>query len=1309
MNTPVRSARCYVKLIQHNVNRQDGAHQTILEQAFTSHTDIILLQEPHCPSFSDSFVGLTHPSFHIVTPQPGPSVSSIAVRPRVLAYVRKSCDIEFTPRYDICNDPDMQIIEFFGKEHFYVVNVYNERQQRSSLQPTAPHPPISSQPPTSRSTLYTVERLLQHIRLDKPAVIAGDFNRHHPWWNSAAHPDKIAEAANLVDWLNSIDATLLVNGEEINEKGGTFHRPNLRSTSVIDLAFHTRFRKLEWGNWAMIEPTGSDHEVITFQADIAEPPAPTTNSLTPTYNYKKADWELFRKLLQNSEDQLSQELERAAEAKNHNLMAEVLTTAIRTAADSAIPKLRVVERSKPWWNEDLSDLRKLLNRAHRRYKDYSDDDVFVQDWKAARNTYFHAIRQAKQSYWTNFLEGAEGKDVFTAFRYTKQATHTKIPTIHYEKEGRKAQADTFEEKCTAFLTTLFPRPSSSTAGSDITTGTTSSAAAAGAVPGAALDAALDAAPGVAPAAAPADAPAAAPAAALGVVGPAAGAGTIPNAAPASPAAIVDTINLPQKSTCSASKEPGSNNNSKKCQWDWPALADSEIKTAIFSSSAKKAPGPDRIGFAIIQKAYLAIPSVMNKLYRALFNHGHHPDCWKESIGIILPKPNKPDYTIPKAYRVIALLNCLGKVLEKLFATRLAYLANTTGRLLNDTQLGGRRQRSAVDTAMLLLHHIQRQKQRSKKNITTSVLLDIKGAFDHVSDDQLLRILRSLQLPANLLAWVRCFLAGRNVQLAFEGKIHRPVEITGLPQGSPISPILFLIYVRNIVADRAFQLSYIDDFSISVSSTSAAKNCRALETIVQGLFQKAEAHEAQFDPGKTELIHFSPSRTPIEEGLTIAGLAVSPSPIVKWLGIHFDSRLTFETHIEKKINAATSAFFGLQRLGTTQAGLSFRALRQLYIACVTSIADFGVQLWWRGQKTMLKRYQRLQYLATQRMLGAFRGSPSRALELEAAIPPPSVRFEKACNNYSLRTLQFLDSHPIKQACYSLVQDELIDDEDQATLQFLRPTTQLTSLVSRLQHLTGGRWNVEQAKAQWETPWASEPQALISIASLSKDAARDAHEDLLRSIMASPGATVFYTDGSQGTVDGRTTNSAAICQLDRNFQTPIAKYWNLGPTIEVADAELIAITKALRTVLATAEKPTDCYIFSDSQAAILKLDGHSQAAVTAKRLITQLAHHHKTKIHIHWCPSHCGIQGNEMADTLAKAGLRAAPHPADILISTSYLRRVAKADMMDKWHKDWFEEQQREEVGLKTRGLGKLYRALVRDNLSFSLKPKLPPLP
>jgi hypothetical protein len=254
------------------------------------------------------------------------------------------------------------------------------------------------------------------------------------------------------------------------------------------------------------------------------------------------------------------------------------------------------------------------------------------------------------------------------------------------------------------------------------------------------------------------------------------------------------------------------------------------------------------------------------------------------------------------------------------------------------------------------------------------------------------------------------------------------------------------------------LSYIDDFSLTVTSIVPKKNCQALKNITERLFTLAGKNSVQFDPGKTELIHFSSQRAPILEGLELGGVTITPKPIVRWLGIWFDSKLTFKAHIEKKVNSATAAFYSIQRLGNTQKGLNSRALRLLYIACVTSISDFGVQLWWKGEKTpesLTRPLQRLQNLAAARITGAFKGSPHRALELEAGLLPPRIRFEKAYNLYSLRTLLFQNNHPITQAITTPVRDELGGEDSDTALRGLlqaSPKLQLRNLALRVNNFT-----------------------------------------------------------------------------------------------------------------------------------------------------------------------------------------------------------------------------------------------------------------
>ncbi len=118
------------------------------------------------------------------------------------------------------------------------------------------------------------------------------------------------------------------------------------------------------------------------------------------------------------------------------------------------------------------------------------------------------------------------------------------------------------------------------------------------------------------------------------------------------------------------------------------------------------------------------------MYQNLIRLGYHPKCWKTVIGVILRKLGKKrNWSEPKSYRIIFLLNCLGKIAEKIIAARLVYLAETTD-LLHFDQIGGRRKKSVIDAVMILIYDIQLAKQ--DKKVISVLFIDVKGVFDHVS-------------------------------------------------------------------------------------------------------------------------------------------------------------------------------------------------------------------------------------------------------------------------------------------------------------------------------------------------------------------------------------------------------------------------------------------------------------------------------------------------------------------------------------------------------------------------------------------------
>ncbi|KAK5991836.1 hypothetical protein PT974_07493 [Cladobotryum mycophilum] len=434
-------------IFQHNTHRTDTVHHTALQLALEAKADIIMLQEPYCPRNKETgnWIALEHTAYNLITPQPGSSPSSIKSRPRVLSYVRKASQLEFTPRYDLFNDPDILAIEILGIEPFLLINLYNEQPQQASQQ-------------ANQQGLHTIERLLFPIgRLKQPSILAGDFNLHHTRWNTQAKPT--ARANSLVQWLDSQQATLLVDTSKAIKLGGTYHRENLRRPSVIDLAFSIGFQALSWGNWQAAPATGSDHEALTFEAYVSRPLGTSRLYQTrqPLFNYKKADWKAYSKLLTRAEPRALAQIDQLIGTSSWDEIANLLRDTILEAAELAIARQRPSERSKPWWNDELKDLRKALNRATRLYK-AGPTAITLAIWKEARNSYNLALRAIKRAHWNSFLEEAVTTDIYKAYKYTKARQNSSLPSITYTKEDQQQQAQTFEEKCIAFLQTLFPTP-----------------------------------------------------------------------------------------------------------------------------------------------------------------------------------------------------------------------------------------------------------------------------------------------------------------------------------------------------------------------------------------------------------------------------------------------------------------------------------------------------------------------------------------------------------------------------------------------------------------------------------------------------------------------------------------------------------------------------------------------------------------------------------------------------------------------------------------------------------------------------------
>jgi len=246
--------------------------------------------------------------------------------------------------------------------------------------------------------------------------------------------------------------------------------------------------------------------------------------------------------------------------------------------------------------------------------------------------------------------------------------------------------------------------------------------------------------------------------------------------------------------------------------------------------------------------------LIHDLLAPLVDHGFHPPTLKRGNGIVLDKPGKPSYSSPSSFRVIVLLQTFSKILERIMNSRLSGVARLAG-LLNPHQCGSLAGLSASDMTTTLTHEI-RTLQMAVKKVST-LFLDIKGGFDNVNPLTLCSILRTKAVNPYLVSWTRSFLSGRTCRLLYQEspKVFAPVA-AGTPQGSPISPLLFVIYVSRLdcVIPQGLTVSYVDDFGLTASSTSYRCNTQILQRHDATLKAKGARLGVGFSIPKTELIH-----------------------------------------------------------------------------------------------------------------------------------------------------------------------------------------------------------------------------------------------------------------------------------------------------------------------------------------------------------------------------------------------------------------------------------------------------------------------
>jgi hypothetical protein len=244
---------------------------------------------------------------------------------------------------------------------------------------------------------------------------------------------------------------------------------------------------------------------------------------------------------------------------------------------------------------------------------------------------------------------------------------------------------------------------------------------------------------------------------------------------------------------------------------------------------------------------------------------------------MIPKAGKKDRTSARSMRPIALLSCIGKGLERLVARRIATTAMMHD-IISPQHVGAVPKRSAIDIVAAFTHDVEQALAVGKR--VTMVTMDVQGAFDALLKNRLLHRMAQQGWPPSCVRFVDSFLSERYVQvrLGNETTPRHPVAC-GTPQGSPLSPILYTLYLAELLnQDRTLRFGYADDINIYRASKTLDENVHLLAEDIHAINQWGANNKVTFAPEKLEAIHitrqqdsYSPS-IPISDATTLEPIA-----------------------------------------------------------------------------------------------------------------------------------------------------------------------------------------------------------------------------------------------------------------------------------------------------------------------------------------------------------------------------------------------------------------------------------------------------
>lgn len=378
--------------------------------------------------------------------------------------------------------------------------------------------------------------------------------------------------------------------------------------------------------------------------------------------------------------------------------------------------------------------------------------------------------------------------------------------------------------------------------------------------------------------------------------------------------------------------------------EFDPVAVDDVARCLAMVDPRKATGSDLIpGFLLKKCADVLAPSLAQLVNMSL-ESGQVPSSFK--VSHVSPLFKGGDPAIAKNYRPVSLLPIVSRILEGFVKQQLtAYLSRH--QLLPVSQFAYRKSHSTEDALTLAVNRWQLAK--SERKYTGVILVDMSKAFDRVQHARLLQELFSLGLYGTTLEWFRSYVSDRRQQVKAGGILSGAVPCTrGVPQGSVLGPLLFVLYTRNlhsVVPMSVCHQEFADDIVLDYSHKKPTAVTSMLSTAVTSLADWLESIGLILNSQKTQVMFVKPrGGLDVSSAVYCAQERLTETASAKYLGVVIDNDLSWKSHIDNLSKRTARSIGQLWRHGKA---LSFKARRAWFISMVISQLCYGSNCFYPG--------------------------------------------------------------------------------------------------------------------------------------------------------------------------------------------------------------------------------------------------------------------------------------------------------------------------------------------------------------------------